>query len=227
MECLLKIQLKEYFKNLINFLIASVVLSTVLSLILFFVEDIKIGLNKEVVKLVLAAGALPLITMFALIVTVGMVIEYVVSVKLHLLAGYSRKSIFNVNIIMILVMIFTSCLIIATIASFGFKIGDEELIYHSMDLNIFFNSFIGTFLQLLLLTLTASFIAISFKKNMVLGFIILIYGFLSLNIVGLTDLDISIDILLKEFTMSFKEYIYYLVFSLVSLIGYKEVLRRY
>ncbi|QQK08234.1 hypothetical protein [Miniphocaeibacter halophilus] len=226
MESLLKRQTKEYFKYLLIISIIAVITTVVFSSIMFFIGDIKIGLNKEVIKIAIG-GSLPLLKIYILFITVGLAIEYVVSVKLHLITGYSRKSIFNVNIVMILIMLLIGCLIIATISSFGFKFDDGNLIYHSMDLNIFFNSFVEIFLQLLFLTLTASFIAISFKKNIVLGFIVLIFGLLPLKFVGLIDIDTAVENMLSGRDVLLKEHIFYLVFSLVSLIGYKEVLRRF
>lgn len=226
MGSLLKRQTKEYFKYLLIISIIAVIITVGFSSIMFFIGDIKIELNKEVIKIAIA-GALPSMKIYNLFIPIGIVLEYVVAVKLYLITGYNRKNIFNVNIIMILIMLLTSCLIIATISSFGFKFDDGNLIYHNMDLNIFFNSFVEFFLQLLYLSLTASFIAISFKKNIVLGFIVLIFGLLSLKFVGLIDIDIAVEKILSGRDALLKEYIFYLAFSLISLIGYKEVLRRF
>ena len=224
MKNLLKIQMKELIISILSgiFVIAGITLGA--GLLISYVEKL-IGtpftLNYESIT-----ASKPLASILVIIMVV-IVIEFTVTIKLHLLSGYTRKSIFGTNILIILIGTVIVSLIIAIIMAMGIRLQREGVIFSGFNWEVIPMEFLENVSQQIYLLLTISFVAISFKKNMKLGVVVLIYGIITLNLVDVGDKDSMLRFLVQGKNQLLIDYVLYGVFSILSFVGYKEVLKRF
>ena len=224
MKNLLKIQMKELIISILSgiFVIAGITLGA--GLLISYVEKL-IGtpftLNYESIT-----ASKPLASILVIIMVV-IVIEFTVTIKLHLLSGYTRKSIFGTNILIILIGTVIVSLIIAIIMAMGIRLQREGVIFSGFNWEVIPMEFLENVSQQIYLLLTISFVAISFKKNMKLGVVVLIYGIITLNLVDVADKDSMLRFLVQGKNQLLIDYVLYGVFSILSFVGYKEVLKRF
>ena len=224
MKNLLKIQMKELFISILSGIFIIIGITLGMGLLISYVE--KLNGTPFALNYALIAASKPLASILVIIMVV-IVIEFTVTIKLHLLSGYTRKSIFGTNILIILIGTVIASLVIAIIVAMGIKLQKTGIIFTGFNWNIVPNEFIENFIQLICLMLTISFVAISFKKNIVLGFIILVYGILTLNLVGVGDNFSMLKFLLEGKNQMLIDYVLYGVFSAISFVGYREVMKRF
>ena len=224
MKNLLKIQMKELIISILSgiFVIAGITLGA--GLLISYVEKL-IGtpftLNYESIT-----ASKPLASILVIIMVV-IVIEFTVTIKLHLLSGYTRKSIFGTNILIILIGTVIVSLIIAIIMAMGIRLQREGVIFSGFNWEVIPMEFLENVSQQIYLLLTISFVAISFKKNMKLGVVVLIYGIITLNLVDVGDKDSMLRFLVEGKNQLLIDYVLYGISSIVSFVGYKEVLKRF
>ena len=230
--------MKRLFKSQIREFLLTGILSVVLIIVGFltgvYISTLIINKPFGIYEVVPVIKFLPFLIFFMVI---AMIIKLVLSIKLYKVTGFTNYSILKSNILTCIIAVLIIGAINSTIVATGFGVSKGIFTVNKFENLIFIKTFSKNILVYFYLVTAVAIISISFKKNMFLGIMVLILGIISLNIVGITNIDliqvnkVSIDTAIKIvdiFTGNINglNYLETGIFSIISILGYREVLKR-
>lgn len=230
--------MKRLFKSQLKEFLLTGILSVILMMVGFLTGVyISTLITDEQFGILEVVPVVKFLSFLLFFMVIAMIIKFILSIRLYKIMGITSNNILKSTVLICIIAVLIIGVINSTIVVTGFGVSKGIFTIHKFENLVFIKTFIKNILVYFYLVTIVAFISISFKKNIFLGIIILILGIISLNIVGITNIDliqankVSTDTAIKIvdiFTGSISglNYLGTGIFSIISLLGYREVLKR-
>ncbi|WP_100065288.1 hypothetical protein [Miniphocaeibacter massiliensis] len=205
----LKLKSKDVLWHLILILSVFIILPAGLKMLLNYLENS--DLTKGILNEVYGEGLKSFLNIFL----VAEIIEFVLGVRLYLLSGYTRKTVFKLNIQYILFISTIYSLVIGASVVIGMQLKPTGFVFETIQEGNAIKFFIDYFIQFMTISSLALLITYAFKKNYIVGITV---G------VSVMFLFYLYDLLVGDKYVFIINLFFSLIIILLSIVGSKKVL---